>query len=88
MRGDTTSIENVQEVARLLRLEKLRADFNRAVISLAAFMLAVIVLYVILTMRRPAPSSYQQNAFIAVIFSTFDYLSLSEGRIHIIHLTG
>ena len=79
MRGDSASIENVQEVGRLLRLEKLKADFNRAIVSLAVAILAVIVIYIIVTARYPIQNFSHQNFIMMIISVTLESLSPYAG---------
>lgn len=79
MRGDSTSVENVQEVGRLLRLEKLKAEFNRAIVSLAVLISVVIMIYIILTARNPIQNFSHQNIIAGIMSTALDYLSQYEG---------
>lgn len=46
MKGSAQSINNVHEVGRLLRLEKMRNEFYSMIFNIFAFLLALLSVYI------------------------------------------
>lgn len=79
MRGDPASVGNIQEVGRLLRLEKLKADFNRAVFNIAIFILLLILIYISLIKGKTTMTAYPDNSMMISLSLVLQYFTDYEG---------
>jgi hypothetical protein len=82
MKGDRHSIDNVKEVGRLLRLEKMRNDFYAVLFKIAAFLLVLVTCYIYLVFSKASHSESSRPSMLSNVYACISvFFFTNEGEL-------